>query len=463
VTHMAKTTAITSRRMMALVPSVNHPIALPKMATPPQRVSHLVTTMVLLAVFLVGGLGTWAALAPMQGAVVASGQFGVLGDRLVIQHLEGGIVHEIAVREGERVSAGQVIARLDDTRPKASLAILENQLVSVLATQARLRAEAAGRDTMDVSPELQGLVARYPALQDTITAQKDLLTADRQLVLGKIRIIEDRMAQLTEQRAGARERLAAQNAQLALLRESLKTAGGLVEKGLSTRSGLLVMQRDEASLLGDIGVSDAAVQTAGRQIAEQQENKLQVTRDALSTTADALQQSGQTLSDLRQRIDAAIDVLERTTIRAPRSGQVIGLKINTLGEVVSPGESVAQIVPDNTSFVVEVLIKPDDINEVHTGGSARIRLTAYNFRTTPTVLGTVTRVSPDSLIDDKTGLPYYHALIELAPGALDRLPHVAVQPGMKAQVMIATRERTLADYLLGPVLSGLDLALREDK
>lgn len=460
---IAKSTAIAPRRMTALVPKASYPVTLQHNATPPQRVSHLVTAMALLATFLVGGLGTWAALAPMQGAVVASGQFGVLGDRLVIQHLEGGIVREIAVHEGEKVSAGQVIARLDDTRPKASLAILENQLAGVLAAQARLHAESAGLDTMEVSDELKALVARYPSLQDTIDAQQDLLKADRQLMAGKTRIIDDRIGQLDEQRLGVKERLAAQNAQRGLLQESLTTMGNLVEKGLSTRSGLLVMRRDEASLLGDIAVSQSALQTADRQIAGEQENKLQVTRDALSSIADAFQQSGQTLTDVRQRIDAANDVLNRTTIRAPRSGQVIGLKINTVGEVVNPGESVAEIVPDNTSFAVEVLIRPDDINEVHAGGSARIRLTAYNFRTTPTVIGTVTRVSPDSLVDDKTGLPFYHALVELAPGALARLPNVTVQPGMKAQVMIATSRRTLADYLLGPVLSGLDLSLREDR
>ncbi len=455
-------TALTARRLSELAPKSTHKAAaLPRHAQAPQRVGWLIAGLTLLVVGLVGGLGAWAYTAPMQSAVLAPGQFGVEGNRLVVQHLEGGIVETIAVKEGQEVREGDVIATLDDTRPRAALAILESQLAATLASEMRLRAEFTDADEMAPSEELSALIDRNPVLQGVLDSERDLFAADRRLLAGRIEIVLNRIAQLERQREGNQERILAQQNQLELLREDLESAQILVDKGLTTRSRVLAMRRDEAGLMGDIAIARSDLQTIERQISEQQETKLQITRDMLTTIADQRQQVNQTLNDLRQRVAAAQDVVERTTIRAPHSGTIMGLNINTLGGVLAEGQIITEILPADTSVVVDVLIDPDDIDQVRAGGEARVRLTAYNYRTTPTVMGRVVRVAPDSVANPVTGLPSYKAQVELAPGALDHLPDVSVLPGMQAQVMIATGEQTLVDYLAAPILSGLEVALSD--
>lgn len=454
---------LTTKKMGQITPKRMHATAEPpKQATAPHRVGWLIFCLVAMAVGLVGGLGSWAALAPMQSAVQASGKFGVLGNRLVIQHLEGGIVRDIAVREGQKVQKGDVIAKLDDTRSRASLSILTNQLANALATDARLAAELSNSDVMTMPEALAKMIADDPQLQNVFETQQDLFSAKNRLLTGRIDILLDRTAQLERQRDGITERIASQSAQLSLLQDDLKGIGALVKKGLATRSRLLTLRLEEAELLGDIAISRTDMQSIDRGISEQKENQLQVTRDALTETAAQRQEISQSLNDLRQRLAAAVDVHERTTIRAPDAGSIIDLKLNTLGQVIAAGQEIAEILPNGTGVAVDVRIKPDDIDQVRTGGSARIRLTAYNMRTTPTVLGHVVRVSPDSLADEQTGQPYYHALVELDPGALDQLPEVAVLPGMTAQVMIATGEQTMADYLLSPIVGGMEVALSDN-
>ena len=456
-------TSLSNRKMTELGPKAfETPDTLPRQKMAPQRVGWLIAVLIALIAGLVGGLGTWAVLTPMQSAVLAAGQFGVQGNRLVIQHLEGGIVRSIEVLEGEKVNQGDVIAKLDDTRPRAALLILQNQLASMLATEMRLKAEFGGSDTMAISSELTAMIQQDPSLQSVVEVEQDLFHADRHLLTGRIEILHSRIAQLERQQNGVLERITAQNNQLAILQEDLETSNMLLAEGLITRSRDLAMRRDEAGLIGDIAISHTDLQMVGNQISEQKETRLQITRDELTSIADQRQRVSQTLNDLRQRVTAAQDVLARTVITAPRSGTIIGLKINTLGEVLEDGEVVTEILPDNTSIVVDVMIQPDDIDQVTAGGIARVRLTAFNYRTTPTVLGRVVRVSPDSVVDPLTNLPTYRAQVVLEPGELEQLPDVAVLPGMQAQVMIATGEQTLADYLAAPILSGIEVAMTDN-
>lgn len=430
---------------------------------PPTAIKRTVAWLFLLGFGVFGVLAAWAAVAPMQSAIVASGLFRVVGDRLVVQHLEGGIVRSIAVKEGDVVQRGQVLISLDDTSARASVDILTNQLVSALSTQARLQAEFEETADMRVSDELAALLATNPSFADMFQTQADVLKSNTRIARGQIEILQQRIGQLAEQKVGAELRLKAQDQQLALLRQDIVSRSALLEQGLTTKSQVLAMRRDEAGMEGNSGVTESQLQAILQQIAEVEARKLQVRRDYLKEITEGRQQVNERIFEIRQRLASAQDVVDRLTIRAPRPGRIVGLQVNTLGSVISGGQKLMELVPDDAGYVIEVRVNPNDVNQVTEGGRARVRLTGYNYRTTPMVEGVVTAVSADSLVDQATGSPYFQVDIRIKPGQLEHLDGVDILPGMPAQVMIATGEQTLANYLLSPVVGGYERALIENE
>lgn len=430
---------------------------------PPTAIKRTVAWLFLLGFGVFGVLAAWAAVAPMQSAIVASGLFRVVGDRLVVQHLEGGIVRSIAVKEGDVVQRGQVLISLDDTSARASVDILTNQLVSALSTQARLQAEFEETADMRASDELAALLATNPSFADMFQTQADVLKSNTRIARGQIEILQQRIGQLAEQKVGAELRLKAQDQQLALLRQDIVSRSALLEQGLTTKSQVLAMRRDEAGMEGNSGVTESQLQAILQQIAEVEARKLQVRRDYLKEITEGRQQVNERIFEIRQRLASAQDVVDRLTIRAPRPGRIVGLQVNTLGSVISAGQKLMELVPDDAGYVIEVRVNPNDVNQVTEGGRARVRLTGYNYRTTPMVEGVVTAVSADSLVDQATGSPYFQVDIRIKPGQLEHLYGVDILPGMPAQVMIATGEQTLANYLLSPVVGGYERALIENE
>lgn len=430
---------------------------------PPTAIKRTVAWLFLLGFGVFGVLAAWAAVAPMQSAIVASGLFRVVGDRLVVQHLEGGIVRSIAVKEGDVVQRGQVLISLDDTSARASVDILTNQLVSALSTQARLQAEFEETADMRASDELAALLATNPSFADMFQTQADVLKSNTRIARGQIEILQQRIGQLAEQKVGAELRLKAQDQQLALLRQDIVSRSALLEQGLTTKSQVLAMRRDEAGMEGNSGVTESQLQAILQQIAEVEARKLQVRRDYLKEITEGRQQVNERIFEIRQRLASAQDVVDRLTIRAPRPGRIVGLQVNTLGSVISAGQKLMELVPDDAGYVIEVRVNPNDVNQVTEGGRARVRLTGYNYRTTPMVEGVVTAVSADSLVDQATGSPYFQVDIRIKPGQLEHLDGVDILPGMPAQVMIATGEQTLANYLLSPVVGGYERALIENE
>lgn len=432
-------------------------------ATLPLRVGGLTLGLFTMGIAFFGVLGTWAATSTMNSAVVANGLFRIKGSNITVQHFEGGMVREITVAEGDLVQQGDVLARLDDTRATASLGILTNQLASALATDARLQAEFLRTPTLTPSPELAQMMAKTPTLATALQTQIDVFNSSRQLDEGQVQILQDRIAQLTQQNTGSAHRAQSLAAQLALVQEDLASISALFGEGLATKSRFLAAQRDESALQGDLAVVQTQAQSIQQQIAEIEERKLQVRRDRLIEITKERQINSDTIADIRQRIDAAEDVANRLTIRAPRAGRIMDMQVNTVGAVIEPGAKLLEIVPDTGDQVIEVRIAPSDINQVAEGGDARVRLTAYNFRTTPTVTGKVTHVSADSFTDERSGQTYFLADIRLDSGQLENLPKVDLLLGMPAQVMISTGEQTLADYLLQPILGGMEVALSESE
>ncbi|MGR3762477.1 HlyD family type I secretion periplasmic adaptor subunit (plasmid) [Roseobacteraceae bacterium NS-SX3] len=434
-------------------------VALPQ--TPPTRVRQLVLWMAVCGFGLFGGLAFWAATAELTSAVVAGGAFNVAGSRLAVQHLEGGIVREINVAEGDMVAEGAVVAVLDGRRIRAQQAILNSQLASMLAQQARLAAELADAPQMAVPPELAALLAADPQLQPLLDAQREIFATNRELRLGEVQIIRERISQLTGQLAGRDARLEAVERQLDLVRDEIRDLTGLFEKGLVPKGRLSQRQMQESGLLGTLGALESDRSNLQERVSEMEERILQVTRDRLARISAENQRVQEQVFDLRQRLDAAADVLERQVIRAPRAGRVVGLSINTLGQVLEPGASVLELVPADTELILETRVPTADIDEVELGGEARVQLTAYSFRTTPPVRGEVVMVAADSTVDAATGNAYYRVHIRIPEEELATLPNVKTLPGMPAQAMIETGRQTLANYLIGPVLQSMSQALKE--
>lgn len=428
---------------------------------PPTRIGRLVLILVLMIAGFWGGLGSWAALSPIQSAVIATGQFKVEGDLPVVQHLEGGLVREILVREGQHVDAGQVLAVLADTVSVAQDRILLNQLVGLLAQDQRLAAEFNDEDEITVTAELRELIAADPSFSDIYQAQVDLFRSNGEMWQGQASILKERLAEQKEQLSGLAVRQAALGSRLAFIQDELKDLEVLFEKGLITKSRYTARRDAEVALMGDLNFAASQIDGVRQRIAETDERILQVRRDRLNGISEQRQVVKQQIFEVRQRLVANEDVKQRQLIRAPVAGRVIDLQFTSSGEVIQDGERILQIVPDGAAYIVEGRVRPEDVDQVAEGNPARVRLTAYNFRTTPAVDGTVTYVSADSLVDDTTGLAFYKVNIRVAEEKLAALPEVDVLPGMPAQIMIATGEQTVADYLLSPVLAGLDTALRE--
>ncbi|MCB4457251.1 HlyD family type I secretion periplasmic adaptor subunit [Leisingera sp. McT4-56] len=434
-------------------------VPLPK--HPPTRVRQLVLWMAVCGFGLFGGLVFWATQAELTSAVVAPGEFNVAGDRLAVQHLEGGILRELKVAEGDRVSGGQVIARLDGRRVQAQMGILSGQLASLLAQRARLQAELQGSETLQPGEELEQLIAQAPELAQLVAVQRDLLSSNRALYQGQMEILSGRITQLSDQLKGRDARIRATEEQLALVQEELADLAGLFEKGLVPKTRISQRQMQQSGLLGTLGAMESDRGNVLEQIGEMEERRLQAGRDRAARIAAESQSVQEQILDLRQRLDATRDVQDRLTIRAPQGGRVVGLTINTLGQVVDPGQTILELMPADAGLLVETRVAVADIDEVAEGSQARVQLTAYSFRSTPPVQGEVVMVAAGSSLDEATGQPFYPVHIRIDEAELAALPNVKALPGMPAQAMIETGRQTLADYLISPVLSSMSQALKE--
>lgn len=438
-----------------LTPGVSLP---PK---PPTGIGQLVMWLVICGFGLFGGLVFWAFQAEVTSAVVAPGQFSVDGKRLNVQHLEGGIVREILVKEGEEVAAGQVVATLETSQTDITLSILKNQLAGQLVQETRLVAELTRSGPPQLTPELQELVADAPELASLFEVQSELYLNNVNLFEGQIRILEERVAQLKDRRDGRNLQLEAMNKQVSLLREEIRDQEALFEKGLVPKARLTQGKMQEANLTGTLGYMTSDRDHYDQRISEVQETILQTERDRQRDLVAAMRLVQEDSLQIRQRIAAFEDIRSRLMIRAPDSGRVVGLAINTIGQVLEPGAQVMELVPSETELVLATRVSPNDIDEVFPGSTARVQLTAYSFRTTPPVTGTVSLVGADSLVDQTTGLPYFEVRISISDEDLEALPNVRALPGMPGQAMIETGRHTLATYLLDPILTGMSMAMRE--
>jgi HlyD family type I secretion membrane fusion protein len=415
----------------------------------------------IIILFFFGGMGTWAALAPLDSAALAPGRVTVASNRKTIQHLEGGIVKDLLVKEGDAVAGGQTLIQLDDTQARARLEVLHSRYDKLLATEARLTAEQAFATEIRFPASL---TARRDQAQvaKLLEAEKALFEARRQSTEGRINIFRKRIAQLKKEISGLAAQIAAEDEQLALLENERASFEILFKKGVVGKARLLKLKREEAKLKGERGDHLSLMAKAQQRIGETELEIIDLKNNLLNQVVGSLRDTQTELVDVSERQKAAEDILVRTTIQAPQAGVVMGLSVHTETGVIAPGQRLLDIVPEDDTLVIEAQVTPNDIDVVHVGLPAQVRLTAFNQRDTPLLDGKLTRVSADSFTDEHSGASYFLARITIDAAELKKLDGRELYPGMGSEVLIKTGQRTTMDYILAPLTDSMRRAFRED-
>lgn len=416
---------------------------------------------VLVCLLLVGGLGSWAATTYLDGAIVARGQLAVSGNVKQIQHRDGGIVDRILVRDGMRVEAGQEMLRLDDSALRGNYAIVEAQLVDLIAKRQRLQAEQIGEtEIADVEP-LPGFDGIADELSKALAAEAALFQARRTAIAGQKAGISEQIRQLKAGVRGLDARLVATRDQVRLIGLELEGVETLMAQGLTTQRQLLALQRTRAELTGTIGQLETEIAQSNIAITRSELEISQVDLVQREAAERDLREVDARIAELMERRSAAREQLDRLVVRAPQTGLVSQLAVHTIGGVIAAGATVALIVPDGDQLVVEARIRPTDIDQAALGQKAEIQLQTVDARTLPPFTGTVTALSADVIVQPTTRETYYLARISIADETALRKERSLVS-GMPVEVFLATTgRRTALQYLLSPLTDQLSHAMRE--
>jgi HlyD family type I secretion membrane fusion protein len=407
-----------------------------------------------------GVFGTWAISAPLNGAVVANGFVKVESNRKSLQHLDGGIVKELHVQEGVHVNAGDVLIVLDDSQARAEYQVLSQQYLVLRLTEDRLRTEYNRGTELTLPTDLKDL-ADDPDVASVWRGQIHQFESRQAAAEGQRVVIKEKIAQLESQIKGTEAQVKSYRAQYDSVQKEIVSIAPLVEKGLIARPRYLQLERSGVALEGQAAETFANVAKARQAIAEQKQQLAQVDNDRMTDISKDLRDTQAKLLEVIPRRANAQAVLGRVEIRAPYTGRVVGLNVFSIGAVINRGDKILDIVPEEETLIIEAQVGVEDISEVHPKMRADIHLTAYKQRITPVVQGEVIQVSADRLTDNRTGNPYYTALIRVDQKELAAIPNVKLYPGMPATVMVPTVERTAFDYIVGPLAMSFNRAFRQ--
>ena len=407
-----------------------------------------------------GLFGATAVLAPLDSSAIAPGVISPQGKQQAVQHLEGGIVSAIHVKEGSHASAGDPLVTLDGTKAETIRSILRGRLIAARALAARLRAERDGID--GVNFDFDERESRAPEVLDAMAGQLGIFESRRDALESQGKILNRRLAQLESEIDGLRDQMNAQARQAELVSKEIAGVAALVEKGLERQPRLLALQRTQAEIDKAQALASASIARGQQRIGETSLQIQDLRIRFLSEVVAELREVDDEILDYQERLRDAETTLERTRIVAGVDGVVVGLNVFTVGGVIGPGERIISLVPDNDRLIVEARVNPNDIDVVRTGLSARVRLTAFSQRSVDMIPGEVITVSADRLTDPATNIPYYLAKIRLDESALSGGLAEQTTPGMGAEVMIRTGERTLFEYLIKPLSDSMQRALTED-
>ncbi|MGX5722913.1 HlyD family type I secretion periplasmic adaptor subunit [Shinella zoogloeoides] len=424
----------------------------------PFRIGPRILAGTTLGFLLVAGAGGWAATMQLSGAVIAQGQIAVDQQIKAIQHRDGGIVSEIAVREGDLVKEGQVLLRLDDAQTRAELSIVRAQLLELTVRRTRLLAE---RDLLAEIEFPGGLDLGHAERRLLVSGERRLFEGNRLNRESRKQQLELGTVQVAKEIVGLEAQRSSKSDEIALVEEQRAKLEKLARQQLIERAPLYSANRDFARLQGEQGEIDAAIARARSKVNEIRLQIIAIDETARTEAQRELTAVETKLSELQDRQMAISDRLSRTEIRAPLSGTVNELNIHTIGGVITPAEVLVTIVPTNARLKVEVMLQPTAIDQVEPGSSARLRLTALNQRTTPELFGLVSHVSPATTRDAASGQLYYKGDVEIKEGELAKIGQSRLIPGMPVEVYVTTSERTALSYLVKPIVDQFSKAFRE--
>lgn len=406
------------------------------------------------------GFGLWAWLAPLATATLASGMLIVEGNRRTLQHLEGGIVREFLVRDGDEVREGDVLIRLDDTQTASTTQALRGIVDGFRALDARLTAERLNADRIDFPADL---LARRgePAVAEILAGQEAIFVSRRVSLEGQASILTQRVEQLRAEIRSYLAQMRAQEEQLVFIRAEIDDVRGLVDKGLERRPRLLALQRNAAQLVGTRDQQQGLVARAEQQIGEAELQLLQLRNQRLTEVTTEQRDLRSRLAETQERLRAASDVQQRREVVAPFGGTVTNLRIHTIGGVVRPGDPLLDLVPKEEGLVAEVRILPQDVQHVAAGMKAEVRLTALKQRLVPMVHGEVIYVAADVDLDPRSLASYYRARVRIDADQYGILHGVTLAPGMPADVMVRGSDRNFFSYFTQPIRESFNRAFRE--
>jgi HlyD family secretion protein len=414
-----------------------------------------------LFVLLTGGVGGWAATTEISGAVIAPGALVVDSNVKKVQHPTGGIVGELRVRDGDRVKAGDILIRLDDTVTRANLAIVTKGLDELTARRARLEAERDGQEGVTFPDDLLKR-ASDPQVAHVIEGERKLFELRRSARMGLKAQLRQRVDQLGEQTNGLTLQEQAKAQEIVLIQRELKGAHELWAKNLMPITKLTSLEREATRVEGERGDLVASIAQLKDKVSETELQIIQIDRDLASEVGKDLREAEDKIGELVERKVSAEDQLKRIDIRAPQDGTVHQLTVHTVGGVITAnGEAIMLIVPDGDHLVVEAKVAPQDIDQLRLDQEATLRFSAFNQRTTPEIIGTVSRISADVTTDQRTGQSYYTIRIALTAEEIARLGDVRLVPGMPVEGFIQTGERNVLSYLVKPLRDQITPAFRE--
>lgn len=424
-------------------------------------------------VVLLGGAVGWSVLASVSGAVIATGRVAVETRNQVVEHIDGGTVREILVRDGDRVARDDVLLRFADAQLRSEEAILAARYVELAARRSRLEAEFRGAGAIAWNRELAAIAAADPAVREILDGQERLFRAREAAVAGEVAQLRERIGQARKEIAGLEARAVALREQSALIARELEAQRKLFKQGLTQLARLLALERAAAGLEGQSGTTAAEIARVRGRIAEYEILILQIRSRRIEEAEEQARDAGAKENEVKERLASVRARLDGMEVRAPVSGEVFGMTVFAPDEVVRPGEPIMQIVPDDAKLVVMARVNPIDVDQVWPGQPAVLRFSAFPARETPEFEGRVVRVSADAVRDEETGLSWYE--VELAmdapvrrggPAGADDAPAsdgaLPVTPGMPVEVHIRTAERSVISYLVKPATDFFQRSLREE-
>jgi HlyD family secretion protein len=443
------------------LPALARPFTAPELLldAPRPRTRGATLFGVLAILAFIGGFAAWSFFAPLSEAAIAPGVIKSEGQRRVIQHLEGGFIREILVRDGEVVQAGQPLMRLDDVQSGANLETLRGQRFALLAQDARLTAELARAGDIAFPAEL--LHSADPRALDAVTGQRTLFAARQAALNSQIQVLEARVQQQEAQLGSTSAQVTSQRRQYELIRREEADVRQLVAQGLERMPRLLALQRNMAALEGNQADLLSQMDRANATIAEARNQMRQTEDQRLQEVSTELREVRNRLQEAEERLRAASDVATRREIVAPEAGTILNSRFFNLGAVVRPGEAVMELVPLRDRLVAEVQLSPTDIDVVYPGLQSEVRLPAFKQRLVPYLHGHVTYVASDATLDAQTRMSHYTVRIAIDEDQLAKLERVELRPGMPVEAMIQIGERSFFRYIAQPVIDSFHRAFRE--